>query len=242
MDKSKIIISLLVVLVLLIITFLCGFWLGKNTNENAENQFIQEYISNETQNEILEEYHKVDDVSKILDNPSNDNLQSRRDKIIQDEKEYGENYQKFTNFELYSRKPDRIIFKQGDKEGFFIFEKDDKAYEHLLVVIEDRMAYSSYQDYNLSFFKPESINTIETSTNNYIIYDYDNGELGWLDPGYQKDIIFKFNSGNRLYRLISYLAEFKESVSKKDLGKDEFAYNPEDSGYHYMTFNPNESL
>ena len=88
---------------------------------------------------------------------------------------------KFTNFQLYSRKPDRIIFKQGDKDGFYIFEQSDKAYEHLLVVSEDRMAYSVMQDYNLWCFTPDSIDTMTKSGDNYIIYDFDNGDLTELE-------------------------------------------------------------
>lgn len=157
-------------------------------------------------------------------------MKKRKEEIENDELDYGKDYIKFPNFELYSRKPDRIVFKQGNKDGFFLFEKDDKAYEHLLVVSEDKMANSSFDDYNLWSFTPDSINKMVTSGENYIIYDFDNGE----EEEFQKDIIFRFNSNNRLYRLVSYLAEFKESVAREDLGKNEFASNTEISGYKYM--------
>ena len=185
--------------------------------------------------ELDDEYNNVEDVSKILDNPGlNVELRNRKQKIIQDEQNYGNRYMKFTNFELYSRKPDRIIFKQGDKDDFYIFEKSDKAYEHLLVVSEDRMAYSVMQDYNLWCFTPDSIDIMTKSGDNYIIYDFDNTDLTEYDEGFQKDVIFRFNSENRLYRLVSYLAEFKQPVSKENLGKSEFASNTEISGYKYM--------
>ena len=224
--KKKLVLSSIITGIMIIGIIILGYlWINL-----PEEKFIQLEDEN-----INDEFNHVEDVSKILNSPGlNFDLRNQRDKIIEDEEKYGNNYMKFINFQLYSRKPDRIIFKQGNKDGFYIFEQTDKAYEHLLVVSEDRMAYSVMQDYNLWCFTPDSIDTILKSGDNYIIYDFDNGDLTEYDEGFQKDVIFRFNSENRLYRLVSYLAEFKEKVSKENLGKSEFAANTEISGYNYM--------
>ena len=168
-NKTFIIIGIMVVIIFVIIC------VHKFRNNNDSNDFQIEHS-------IEDEFNHVDDVSKILDSSGfNSDLRSRRNKIIEDKEKYGNNYMKFNNFELYSRKPDRIIFKQGNKDGFYIFEQTDKAYEHLLVVSEDRMAYSVMQDYNLWCFTPDSIDTMTKSGDNYIIYDFDNGDLTELE-------------------------------------------------------------
>lgn len=225
-------IYLLIFLIILGISILGVIYYNYLNNNNEEN-IVAELNSN-----VINQYNNVNDVSKILDNPKFDSeLRKRKEEIEKDEQEYGDRYLKFTNFELYSRKPDRIIFKQGNKDGFFIFEKTDKAYEHLLVVSEDRMSYAVMQDYNLWCFTPDSIEKMTKSGDNYIIYDFDNGDLSEFDNDFQKDVIFRFNTENRLYRLVSYLSEFKEAIAKEELGKDEFATNTEISGYKYMMYN-----
>lgn len=266
--KSNLILEIVMIIILMIISFFSGIFIGKNSNntnkekqsgevsydsiqygdtnyntDNKENyvEYTNDYndnaVYNETESTFKEEFNHVDDVANILDDSGNNtDLKNRRKKIIKDELDYGEDYMKFSNFELYSRKPDRIIFKQGNKDGFFIFEKDDKAYEHLLVVSEDRMAYSVMSDFNLWCFTPDSIDKMTKSGENYIIYDFDNDDLSEFDVGFQKDVIFRFSSENRLYRLVSYLAEFKEAVQKDKLGKNEFATNTEISGYKYMMY------
>lgn len=192
-----------------------------------------------TQDIFQPEFNHVNNVSEILDNPGNNtDLIERKRKIENDELEYGNNYQKMDLFVLYTEKPDRIVYKQGNKNGFYIFEKNDKAYEHLLIVSEDRMKYSTMEDYNLWSFTPDSIDTMEKSGENYIIYDFDNIGLKENDINFQKDIIFRFNSNNRLYRLVSYLAEFKSATPRESLNKTEFATNTSVSGYKYI-MNPN---
>ena len=52
------------------------------------------------------------------------------------------------------------------------------------------MHYSVIDDFNLNCFAPDSINTMMTSGENYIIFDYDNGTLSEFDENYNKDIIF----------------------------------------------------
>ena len=150
--KKKWVLSSIITSIMIIGIIILGYlWINL-----PEEKFVE--LENEN---INDEFNHVEDVSKILNNPGlNLDLKSQRDKIIEDEQNYGNRYMKFTNFELYSRKPDRIIFKQGNKDGFYIFEQTDKAYEHLLVVSEDRMAYSVMQDYNLWCFTPDSIDTM----------------------------------------------------------------------------------
>lgn len=81
------------------------------------------------------------------------------------------------------------------------------------------MHYSVIDDFNLNCFAPDSINTMMTSGENYIIFDYDNGTLSEFDENYNKDIIFKFLENTRLYRLITYLSYYKEPILKSDLPK-----------------------
>jgi len=161
---------------------------------------------------------------------------SLKAQVEKDEADYGDNYQKFTNTYAYKKEPDRIYFKSSDKNGFYLFEKDDENYEHLLEVSEDRMAYSVMQDFNLWCFTPDSINTMMTSGDNYIIFDYDNGDLNEYDYDFQKDLIFRFTEKTRLYRLVTYLSYYKDLIPREELGKEEFATNTNISGYKYMTY------
>ena len=164
-------------------------------------------------------------------------LEDLKSKVEQDEAGYGNNYLKFEYCKnVYKRKPDRIYFKDPSKDGFFVFEKDDEDFEHLLEVTEDRMAYTTMEDYNLYAFTPDSINTMMKSKDTYIIFDYDNKNLAEGDAEYNKDIIFRFNQNTRLYRLVTYLSYFKELITRENLGKDEFANNTNTTGFRYMMY------
>ena len=164
-------------------------------------------------------------------------MKELKTKIEQDEAGYGNNYQKFEYCpNTYKRKPDRIYFKDPAKNGFFVFEKDDEDFEHLLEVTEDRMAYTTMEDYNLYSFTPESINTMMKSKDTYIIFDYDNENLSQWDSEYNKDIIFRFKQNTRLYRLVTYLSYFKELIPRENLDKEEFANNTNASGFSYMMY------
>lgn len=161
-----------------------------------------------------------------------------KEKIEKDETDYGDNYQEFNTYNpyVYKKEPDRIYFKSSKIGAFYMFDKEDENYEHLLEVVEDRMHYSIIDDYNLNCFTPVSINTMMTSGENYIIFDYDNGTLSEFDENYNKDIIFKFLENTRLYRLVTYLSYYKVPILKSDLPKKEFANNTSMSGYKYMTY------
>ncbi len=161
-----------------------------------------------------------------------------KEKIEKDETDYGDNYQEFNTYNpyIYIKEPDRIYFKSSKIGAFYMFDKEDENYEHLLEVVEDRMHYSVIDDYNLNCFTPVSINTMMTSGENYIIFDYDNGTLSEFDENYNKDIIFKFLENTRLYRLVTYLSYYKVPILKSDLPKKEFANNTSMSGYKYMTY------
>ena len=160
--------------------------------------------------------------------------------IEKDEADYGDTYLKFTHCPyVYKREPDRIYFKSSGKEGFYLFDKEDENYNHLLEVSEDRMAYSVMQDFNLWCFTPDSVSTMMTSGDNYIIFDYDNGDLTEYDSDFQKDLIFRFFEESRLYRLVSYLSYYKDLIPKEKLEKEEFATDTSISGYRYMMYDYN---
>lgn len=187
------------------------------------------------ENQLIKEKEKQSSLSTIM---SESEINKLREKIEKDEADYGDNYQEFKTFNpyVYKKEPDRIYFKSSKIGAFYVFKKEDDNYEHLLEVIEDRMHYSVIDDYNLNCFAPDSINTMITSGENYIIFDYDNENLSETDENYNKDIIFKFSENTRLYRLITYLSYYKEPILKSDLPKKEFANNTNTSGYKYMTY------
>ena len=153
--------------------------------------------------------------------------------VEKDEADYGNSYQDFKSFNpyVYNKDPDRIYFKSSKIGAFYVFEKDDENYAHLLEVAEDRMSYSAMDDYNLNCFSPDSINTMMTSGKNYIIFDFDNSSMEG-----NRDIILNFSENTRLYRLVTYLSYYKDSILKKDLPKEEFANDTNMNGYQYMTY------
>lgn len=217
--KKQMLIFIIVSIVLLGIGFIGGFYTKILINED----------------QLIKEKEKQTSLSALI---SESEITKLREKIEKDEADYGENYQEFKTYNpyVYKKEPDRIYFKSSKIGAFYVFEKEDKNYEHLLEVIEDRMHYSVIDDFNLNCFAPDSINTMMTSGENYIIFDYDNGTLSEFDENYNKDIIFKFLGNTRLYRLITYLSYYKEPILKSDLPKKEFANNTSMSGYLYMTY------
>lgn len=217
--KKQMLIFIIVSIVLLGIGFIGGFYTKILIDED----------------QLIKEKEKQTSLSALI---SESEITKLREKIEKDEADYGDNYQEFKTYNpyVYKKEPDRIYFKSSKIGAFYVFEKEDKNYEHLLEVIEDRMHYSVIDDFNLNCFAPDSINTMMTSGENYIIFDYDNGTLSEFDENYNKDIIFKFLENTRLYRLITYLSYYKEPILKSDLPKKEFANNTSMSGYLYMTY------
>lgn len=217
--KKQMLIFIIVSIVLLGIGFIGGFYTKILIDED----------------QLIKEKEKQTSLSALI---SESEITKLREKIKKDEADYGDNYQEFKTYNpyVYKKEPDRIYFKSSKIGAFYVFEKEDKNYEHLLEVIEDRMHYSVIDDFNLNCFAPDSINTMMTSGENYIIFDYDNGTLSEFDENYNKDIIFKFLENTRLYRLITYLSYYKEPILKSDLPKKEFANNTSMSGYLYMTY------
>lgn len=217
--KKPIIISIIVSIVLLGIGFTGGFYTKILIDED----------------QLIKEKEKQTSLLALM---SESEINKLKEKIEKDEADYGDNYQEFKTYNpyVYKNKPDRIYFKSSKIGAFYVFEKEDENYEHLLEVTEDRMHYSVIDDYNLNCFAPDSINTMMTSGENYIIFDYDNENLSEVDEDYNKDIIFKFSENTRLYRLVTYLSYYKEPILKSDLPKKEFANNTSMSGYEYMTY------
>ena len=217
--KKQMLIFIIVSIVLLGTGFIGGFYTKILIDED----------------QLIKEKEKQTSLSALI---SESEITKLREKIEKDEADYGDNYQEFKTYNpyVYKKEPDRIYFKSSKIGAFYVFEKEDKNYEHLLEVIEDRMHYSVIDDFNLNCFAPDSINTMMTSGENYIIFDYDNGTLSEFDENYNKDIIFKFLENTRLYRLITYLSYYKEPILKSDLPKKEFANNTSMSGYLYMTY------
>lgn len=217
-NGQKIIISIIFVLIIVMILLMI---FGKTNNKEEKD------VNSNVANSEVEENMKTKELTP--------EMKELKEKIEQDELGYGNNYQPFTYCQkTYKRKPDRIYFKDANQDGFYLFESSENDFAHLIEVVEDRMAYTVMDDYNLYCFTPDSISTMMTSGDNYIIFDYDNGNEA--DSNYNKDIIFRFNENTRLYRLVTYLSYFKDLISKEDLGKEEFASNTTISGFKYMMY------
>lgn len=219
LTKKTIIIFIIVSIVLVGIGFVGGFYTKLSIDEA----------------QLIKEKEKQTSLADIM---SESEINKLKETVEKDEADYGDNYQEFKTYNpyVYKKDPDRIYFKSSKIGAFYVFEKEDENYEHLLEVVEDRMHYSVIDDYNFNCFTPDSINTMMTSGENYIIFDYDNGTLSEFDEDYNKDIIFKFLENTRLYRLVTYLSYYKESILKSELPKKEFANNTSMSGYKYMTY------
>lgn len=184
--------------------------------------------------QLIKEKEKQTSLAALM---SKNEINQLKEKIEKDEADYGDDYQKFSTYNpyIYKKEPDRIYFKSSKIGAFYVFDKEDENYKHLLEVVEDRMYYSVIDDYNLNCFTPDSINTMMTSEQNYVVFDYNNENVSESDLDYNKDIIFKFSENTRLYRLVTYLSYYKEPILKSNLPKKEFADNTTMSGYAYMT-------
>jgi hypothetical protein len=217
--KKQIIIFIIVGIILVVLGFAGGFYAKVLIDENK----------------LIEEKEKQSSLAKLM---SESEINKLKEKVEKDEADYGDNYQEFKTYNpyVYKKEPDRIYFKSSKIGAFYVFESNDENYKHLLEVVEDRMHYSVIDDYNLNCFTPVSINKMMTSGENYIIFDYDNENLSEYDKNYNKDIIFRFLENTRLYRLVTYLSYYKDSVLKSDLPKKEFANNTSMTGYQYMTY------
>lgn len=217
--KKQIIIFSIISVVLIGISFLGGF-------------YTKVYMDNV---QLIKEKEKQSSLKAAM---SENEINQLKETIERDELDYGDNYQKFETYNpnVYKKEPDRIYFKSSKIGAFYVFEKNDDNYKHLLEVAEDRMHYSVIDDYNLNCFTPVSINNMMTSGENYIIFDYDNENLSEFDFDYNKDLVFSFSENTRLYRLVTYLSYYKESILKDNLPKREFANNTLITGYRYMTY------
>lgn len=218
-SKKQILVFIGISIILLVIGFMSGFY-TKILIDEAK---------------LIKEKEKQSSLANLM---SESEIAKLKETIEKDEADYGDNYQEFKTYNpyVYKKDPDRIYFKSSKIGAFYVFEKEDENYDHLLEVVEDRMHYSVIDDYNLHCFSPDSINTMMTSGENYIIFDYDNENLSEVDLDYNKDIIFKFLENTRLYRLVTYLSYYKEPILKNNLPKSEFANNTHMSGYQYMTY------
>ena len=217
--KKTIIIFIIIGIILLGVGFIGGFY-TKTSMDEAQ---------------LIKEKEKQTSIAALM---SESEISQLKAKIEKDEEDYGNDYQKISTYypSAYKKEPDRIYFKSSKIGAFYVFEKDDENFKHLLEVVEDRMHYSVIDDYNLNCFTPDSINKMMTSEKNYIIFDYDNENLSETSENYNKDIIFNFSENTRLYRLVTYLSYYKEPILKSNLSKKEFANNTYISGYKYMTY------
>lgn len=217
--KKTIIILIIICIILFGVGFISGFY-TKTSMDEAQ---------------LIKEKEKQTSIAALM---SESEISQLKAKIEKDEEDYGNDYQKISEYYpyVYKKEPDRIYFKSSKIGAFYVFEKEDENFKHLLEVVEDRMHYSVIDDYNLNCFTPDSINKMMTSGKNYIIFDYDNENSSEFDGNYNKDIIFNFSENTRLYRLVTYLSYYKEPILKSNLPKKEFANNTYISGYKYMTY------
>lgn len=217
--KKTIIILIIICIILFGVGFISGFY-TKTSMDEAQ---------------LIKEKEKQTSIAALM---SESEISQLKAKIEKDEEDYGNDYQKISEYypSVYKKEPDRIYFKSSKIGAFYVFEKEDETFKHLLEVAEDRMHYSVIDDYNLNCFTPDSINKMMTSGKNYIIFDYDNENSSEFDGNYNKDIIFNFSENTRLYRLVTYLSYYKEPILKSNLPKKEFANNTYISGYKYMTY------
>lgn len=217
--KKSIIIFIIIGIILVGVGFIGGFY-TKTSMDEAQ---------------LIKEKEKQTSIAALM---SESEISQLKAKIEKDEEDYGNDYQKISEYypSVYKKEPDRIYFKSSKIGAFYLFEKEDENFEHLLEVVEDRMHYSVIDDYNLNCFTPDSINKMMASEKNYIIFDYDNENLSETSESYNKDIIFNFSENTRLYRLVTYLSYYKEPILKSNLPKKEFANNTYISGYKYMTY------
>ena len=144
----------------------------------------------------------------------------QRKVIEQDEAEYGNEYLKLENsLSYYTGSPDRIIYKPKMKDYFYVFEKADEDYTHLLEVAEDRMCYSLMTPMT-DDFHVDSMDRIMSSGKNYIILDYDKekyANIGVDDGTTPRPVVYKLLDNNRCARLIRYLTQFRKRYRLEEL-------------------------
>ncbi len=255
-DK-QIYISMIIGVIIFILGLIVGLIIGMNINrtEKVDNKGLEENIVSQNVNNEITEIENTAVANTINQEKEYKPKLSKEDRkktslavtmsteekselkatVEKDEADYGNDYQKFTSYRgAYKREPDTIYFKSPKVEGFYKFEKDDENYKHLLEVSEDRMSYSVMEDFNLYCFTPDSVSTMMTSGDNYIIFDYDNKDLEEGDIDFQKPLVFRFNTNTRLFRLATSLSCDKDLILVEDLGKKEFATDTKISGYKYM--------
>lgn len=155
----------------------------------------------------------------------------QREVIKQDEAGYGNDYRKLQgSLSYYTQNPDRIIYKPKMKDYFYVIDKNDEDYAHLLEVAEDRMTYSLTEMGDA--FHVDSMDRIMSSGKNYIILDYDKekyGNIGVDDGTMPRPVVYKLLDNNRCARLFKYVTQFMKRYTLEELeemlGKTGFSIN-----------------
>lgn len=139
--------------------------------------------------------------------------------IEQDEANYGNKYKNLEDhLSYYTENPDRIIYKPKMKDYFYVIDKNDEDYAHLLEVAEDRMSYSLIEIGDA--FSVDSMDRIMSSGKNYIILDYDKekyANIGVDDGTMPRPVIYKLLDDNRCARLFKYVTQFKKRYTMEEL-------------------------
>lgn len=139
--------------------------------------------------------------------------------IEQDEANYGNKYKNLEDhLSYYTENPDRIIYKPKMKDYFYVIDKNDEDYAHLLEVVEDRMSYSLIEIGDA--FSVDSMDRIMSSGKNYIILDYDKekyANIGVDDGTMPRPVIYKLLDDNRCARLFKYVTQFKKRYTMEEL-------------------------
>ena len=152
--------------------------------------------------------------------------------IDQEEAEYGNEYLKLEeSLSYYTGNPERIIYKPKMKDYFYVIDKNDEDYAHLLEVAEDRMSYSLMTPLT-DDFNVDSMDRIMSSGKNYIILDYDKekyANIGVDDGTIPRPVVYKLLDDNRCARLFKYVTQFKKRYTVEELeeilGKKGFSIN-----------------
>lgn len=152
--------------------------------------------------------------------------------IEQDELSYGNEYLKLEeHLSYYKENPDRIIYKPKMKDYFYVVDKNDENYAHLLEVAEDRMSYSLMTPLT-DDFQVDSMDRIMSSGKNYIILDYNKekySDIAVDDGTIPRPIVYKLLDDNRCARLFKYVTQFMKRYTMEELeemlGKSGFSIN-----------------
>jgi len=139
--------------------------------------------------------------------------------IEQDEADYGNEYKNLEDsLSYYTENPDKIIYKPKMKDYFYVIDKNDEDYAHLLEVAEDRMSYSLLEVGDA--FNVDSMDRIMSSGKNYIILDYDKekyANIGVDDGTIPRPVVYKLLDDNRCARLFKYVIQFKKRYTMEKL-------------------------